>query len=136
MKHLVFLFLIASFCSCKSSVPKDILPPKKMQAILWDIMQADELADYYSTSDSSFRSLSKHVDYYRKVFAVHQVSKDDFTRSLKYYQDHPANLKPVLDSLQHYEQALQEKDTVPKQYTKPIVADSVKRKLLIRSHTP
>ena len=45
MKHLVFLFLIASFCSCKSSVPKDILPPKKMQAILWDRLPIAEIVN-------------------------------------------------------------------------------------------
>ena len=134
MKQLAVFLLIISFCSCKSSIPKDILPQKKMQAVLWDIMQADEVVDYYSTSDSSFRSLSRHVDYYRKVFALHQITKDAFTRSLKYYQDHPANLKPILDSLQHYEQALQEKDSLSRHHMKPIVVDSAKRKPLIRSH--
>ncbi|MGZ3845273.1 MAG: DUF4296 domain-containing protein [Flavisolibacter sp.] len=134
MKQRLAFLLIICFCACKSSVPSDVLPPKKMQAVLWDIMQADELADYYSTSDSSFKALSKHIVYYRKVFAIHQISKDAFTRSLKYYQEHPASLKPILDSLQRHQQILQEKDSVSRQHIGPIVRDSLKRKLLVRPH--
>ena len=67
---------------------------------MWDIIQADELAEYYSGQDSSFKSLSKHVNYYQKVFAIHKIGKEDFTKSLAYYENHPAQLKPILDSLQ------------------------------------
>ena len=134
MKHLLFIIVISWFCSCKSAVPKDILPPSKMQAVLWDLMQADEMADYYLPSDSSFKGLSKHVDYYNKVFAMHRVSKDVFTKSLKYYQDHPANLKPVLDSLQHYGQTLQQNDSLYGQHRGPIIKDSAKRKPLVKLH--
>ncbi len=65
---------------------------------------------------------------------MHRVSRDVFTKSLKYYQDHPANLKPVLDSLQHYGQALQQNDSLYGQHRVPIIKDSAKRKALIKLH--
>ena len=107
----VFVFIIV-LLSCKSLIPKEVLPPKKMQAVLWDVMQADELAEYYSTKDSSFKRLGKHVDYYQKIFSIHRITKEDFTRSLSYYEDHPAALKPILDSLQSFGERLQRADSL------------------------
>ncbi len=126
MKRLKYFVFIVCLFSCHSSVPKDVLPPQKMESVLWDVMQADEMADYYSGKDSSFRSLSKHVDYYQKIFAIHTISKDDFTKSLAYYEDHPNTLKAILDSLQSFGERLQ-KDSLKKSYN-PIGNDTAKRK--------
>jgi hypothetical protein len=127
---MVFVF---SLLSCKSSVPKDVLPPQKMQAVLWDVMLADETADYYSVKDSSFRKLSKHVDYYQKIFAIHKISKEDFTRSLAYYTDHPATLKTILDSLQSFGERHQRMDSLKKSI-KPAVVDSIRKKIHLPPH--
>ena len=132
MKKLAILIPFIVAISCKSSIPKDILPPKKMQAVLWDVMQADEVAEYYASSDSTFKGLARHVNYYQTIFAIHRITKNDFTRSLKYYQDHPANLKPILDSLQQFGQALEAKDSVSKKPLAPPINDSIKRKLHLK----
>jgi hypothetical protein len=129
MKRLGIILLIVCTFSCKSSAPKDVLSPQKMQAVLWDVMQADEMAEYYSTSDSTFKELPKHVDYYQKVFMIHKISKEDFTRSLLYYQNHPSELKPILDSMQRFGQRLQDKDSLAKKPYNPIGNDTTKRKL-------
>jgi hypothetical protein len=113
MKTLLILFSVLFIIfSCKPSVSGGVLSPKKMQAVLWDVMQADEMAEYYAAKDSTFRSLSKHIDYYQKVFAIHKIIKDEFTKSLAYYQNHPSRLKPILDSLQSFGQRLARADTV------------------------
>jgi len=86
--------------SCSGSkVPKDVLPPQKMQAVLWDAMLADEMADYYVRKDS-LNALSKHAELYQQVFTIHKISKDDFKKSLRFYESHPDLLKPIFDSLQ------------------------------------
>jgi hypothetical protein len=100
-----------------------------MQAILWDVMQADEMADYYSSKDSTFKDLSRHVDFYQKIFAIHNITKLDFKKSLNYYQNHPARLKPIFDSLQRFAQNLQSIDSFKKKPDIPINKDSSKRKL-------
>jgi Domain of unknown function (DUF4296) len=117
---LFFLF------SCQSSVPKNIIAPKKMQAVLWDMMQADEIAEY-PLNDSSFLNLSKHVDYYQKVLAIHKISREDFKRSLTYYENHPGTFKNILDSLQSYGERLQHADSA-KQPATPHKTDSLLRK--------
>ena len=130
----ILLFAVLCF-SCKSSIPKDVLPPKKMQAVLWDVMQADELAEYYSAQDSSFRSLFKHIDYYHKVFAVHKIRKENFTKSLAYYENHPSKLKPILDSIQSFGARQKAADSL-KTTVKPPVVDSAikKRPFPIKKH--
>jgi hypothetical protein len=135
MKILFIFFLVLLISSCKSSVPDDVLPPKKMQAVLWDVMQADAMAEYYAARDSTFTSLSKHSDYYQKVFVIHKISKEDFTRSLAYYENHPSSLKPILDSLQSFGQRLQKADTIKKS-SPPVFYDSnfKKRHLPIKRH--
>lgn len=128
MRRLRFLLVAVCILSCKSSVPKNILPPKKMQAVLWDVMLADEMAEYYSSKDSTLRGLQKHVDYYQKVFAVHKINKQDFTRSLNYYENHPAVLKTILDSLQKFSERLQKADSLNKKPYNPIGNDTTKKK--------
>jgi hypothetical protein len=127
MRFFGFLIFIILIFSCKSSVPRDVLPPKKMQAVLWDVMQADEMAEYYSATDSGFKSLSRHAEYYQRIFAIHKISKADFTRSLAYYENHPSRLKPILDSLQSFGQRLQSADSLKKSGV-PVTADTIKRK--------
>jgi hypothetical protein len=134
MKSLLILAVFISALSCNSSTPKDILPQKKMQDVLWDMMQADEMAEYYSTTDSSFKMVAKHVDYYQKIFEIHKINKESFTASLKYYKDHPARLKPIFDSLQRFAQRLQNTDTLNKKPANPLSIDSSKRKLHVRIH--
>jgi len=134
MKKLLVLGVFISALSCNSSMPKDILSAKKMQDILWDMMQADEMAEYYSTRDSSFTMVAKHVDYYQRIFEIHKISKERFTKSLKYYKDHPARLKPIFDSLQRFAQRSQNTDTLNKKTANPLSIDSSKRKLHVRIH--
>jgi hypothetical protein len=129
MRRLLFLTVILGF-SCKSSVPSDILPPKKMGAVLWDVMQADEMAEYYGSMDSSYRHLAKHSEYYQKVFAIHKVAKQDFIKSLSYYEDHPADLKSILDSLQSYAQRIDRADTAKKPATPVVIDSNFKKRLL------
>jgi hypothetical protein len=128
MRILLFFLFAISLFSCQSSVPKDVIPPAKMKSVLWDMMQADEVINYYSPTDSTFQTLSKQVDYYQKVFAVHKIKKEDFTKSLTYYENHPAQLKTILDSLQKFGERLQKGDTLKKQ-DKPEVIDTPRKKL-------
>lgn len=127
MKSPNILFVVFFMLSCNSSVPEDVLPPNKMQSVLWDMMQADELTDYYVIKDSSYRGLAKHADYYQKIFAFHKISKQDFTRSISYYENNPVKLKAILDSLQKFGERLQKADSTRKADV-PVITDSSIRK--------
>lgn len=87
-------------CSGNEPLPKNILPGEKMEAVLWDVLQADEMINNYLQTDSLYKSLSKRSALYDTIFAIHKVSKEDFKKSILYYESHPKLLKPLLDSLQ------------------------------------
>jgi len=97
MRLLPFFLLLMA---CNNNLPKGVLKPEKMQQVLFDVIQADELVNLKYTADTSLNRLSQSVDLYQAVFKIHDVSADDFKRSFSFYQNHPALLKPILDSLQ------------------------------------
>lgn len=102
MKKLYFLlpvFLLA--CSGGNEVPKDILPKKKMQAVLWDMMRAGEFLDAYvfPRDTTGMDKNAKALEWYENIYRLHQVSRAGFEKSYAWYRDHPAVMKEVLDSL-------------------------------------
>ena len=80
-------------------MPGDILPPDKMQEVLWDMIRADEFLVSYVIKDTSVNRKTESIKLYEKVFDVHSISKSTFEKSFKYYQLHPENLQPIIDSL-------------------------------------
>lgn len=71
-----------------------------MEAVLYDVITADELADFSVMQDSTFRLLSKRTSIYDSIFQAHSITKEGFKKSLKFYQGRPDLLKTILDSLQ------------------------------------
>jgi len=90
---LFFLF------SCSGNVPNGVLPPKKMEAVLYDVIHADEWVDFASLQDSSFRKFSKRTALYDSVFRLHAISKETYRKSMAYYQSRPDVLKEMFASL-------------------------------------
>jgi hypothetical protein len=100
MKYFFFLCFLLVLQACKPAVPKNILPPAKMQAILWDMMRADEMVEYYSPGDSAFAKLLKNTQYYQVIFRMHKTTEAIFKASMHFYIGHPKLFQPVLDSMQ------------------------------------
>ncbi|HEU4470493.1 MAG TPA: DUF4296 domain-containing protein [Flavisolibacter sp.] len=110
---LVFTVLI-SLVACESGLPKNVVAPEKMEAVMWDMIQVDEMAGYYASVDSSMASDAKRIDNYQAVLRLHGLSREQLKTSLRYYQANPALLKPILDSLQVRSERLEVKDTLVK----------------------
>ncbi|MEO7312499.1 MAG: DUF4296 domain-containing protein [Chitinophagaceae bacterium] len=118
---LVCLVLIV-IISCKSGgVPGNVLPVDEMKVVMWDVLQADEYANYAVTKDSSKNVKQETLRLYSKVFALHKISGDDFGRSYKYYREHPAMEKLLLDSIQVYGNKMREANYQRVKFELPIV---------------
>jgi|SRR5215203_7110497 len=96
---LVFVFLLTA-CSPSDSVPKNVLPPAKMGTVFWDMLLADQMADFYTQKDSSSTHISKYAGFYEQLFQIHKITKEEFRKSMQFYESRPYLLKPILDSLQ------------------------------------
>ena len=100
--RLISIFLLIALVACKgkNSIPSDILPPSKMQAVLWDVMRADQfVSDYVVKNDTTKNKLSTSLGYYEQIFSIHKIKPEEFSRSLTYYKEHPDLFKVVMDSM-------------------------------------
>lgn len=115
MNRLFFyLFFFCFLASCKNKLAKDILPPAKMESVLWDIFSADEMANYYIASDSSFKSAGKRAELYQFIFQKQKITKEQFKKSFRFYQNRPDLLKAILDSMQYFSNRSIKMDSVKK----------------------
>lgn len=100
MKRQLLLLVVIAGLACNSDArPKNVLPPEKMQEVLFDIARADELVDLSSITDSTYRGNGKRYALYDSVFRFHAVSKAQYGQSLEWYQSRPDLLKPLLETV-------------------------------------
>ena len=106
------LFFIA--CSGKNRIPKGVLSKERMEAVLWDLVRADEfVAGYVLPGDSSLDKKQESIMLYEQVFRIHHSSKEEFKKSFSFYQSHPSLFKIILDSLQARQSALAAEQNKP-----------------------
>ena len=74
----------------------------EMKVVMWDMMKADELNNLLATKDTGFAAKKMNFAYYEQVFKLHNISREQFYRSLKYYESHPPEMKILIDSLDLY----------------------------------
>ena len=135
MKRLFIavLVIVAASCSSRQEIPKDVLKQPQMQAVLWDMLRADEFIMNYIKKDSAHKIKDESIRLYEDVFRIHKTSKKQFVKSIMFYNGHPELLKPVLDSLEVRKNSIMQEvhrtiraDTSHK---KIIGADSARRRL-------
>lgn len=115
---ILCLFFLGTGCKNKDRIPGNILPPSKMQAVLWDMMRADQFfTDFRLNKDTSLDIQEESIKMYRQIFNIHAISKEQFQQSFSFYQSHPAFLKEIMDSMSKPDTAIQygkSKDSVLK----------------------
>ena len=117
-------------CKGKNKIPGDVLPPSKMEAVLWDMMRADKfLSDYVFYADTSKEKKAESIKLYQQVFTIHDITKEKFQHSFSWYQSHPAFLKSIMDSLSSNAASAPTKiietdDTTTRLFKKPFLRDT------------
>jgi hypothetical protein len=98
----ISVFLII-FIGCSSNgIHKGILPPERMQLVVYDLIRVDEFINNYVIKDSTIDIKKKRTILYQQVFKVHKTSREQFFSSYKYYQQNPKLQKQLFDSLQQF----------------------------------
>ena len=71
-----------------------------MEAVLWDIIQAERYSTLFLARDSAARNVQiEKFKLYGQVFDIHKVSKEDFIKSYKFYLSRPDIGKVIFDSI-------------------------------------
>ena len=99
MKKLLLYCCIAIIVGCSNDNDGRIIPMDSMQMIMWDMMKADEVFIRKLVADSNAARNKEDVKLYETVFRIHQVTKDRFFESYRYYEAHPLLLKEMIDSI-------------------------------------
>ena len=97
---LPFLVLFAIACTNTTKTPTSVISKQKMEAVLWDLIQADRFSTLFLARDSAEVNISlENIKLYQQVFQVHKISKDDFIKSYKFYLSRPDITKVIFDSI-------------------------------------
>ncbi len=126
MRIIACILSVFILIACSSGpVPKDIIPPDKMQGIVFDLIKADEFINSFAVKDTTVNIKIRRLTLYEQVFALHRTSKDEFFKSYKYYQQHPDKNKVLFDSLyaaanRKKIEAVEPKAVKPVDLTKPL----------------
>jgi hypothetical protein len=71
-----------------------------MEEVMWDMAQADQYATLYIAKDSAkIDRKTETIRLYEAVFRLHQVTREEFTRSYHYYLNHPEKNQAMFDSI-------------------------------------
>lgn len=143
MKYLAIVcVLIITSCSDNQKVPKDIIQKDRMQAIMWDMIQADRYTnEFLPKIKDSLYDKTDVLKVYQNVFNIHGITKDEFLKSYKFYLDHPDIAKVMFDSIASQAERRRAEIYIPKARRdslrrlnldtlgKSLILDSIKRKL-------
>lgn len=119
---LSFIFLFVLSCSGKGKVPKGILPPEKMEEVMWDMVSAGEfLTGYVVNKGDSVNRYMESAKVYGKVLQFHKISQEQFDKSYLYYRLHPELMSVMVDSLS--KRHIDAEDNVPPPVQPPVATD-------------
>lgn len=112
MTRIVFACFILLLSSCNhKKIPSDIIKPKEMQSIMWDMIRADNLSEERARRDTLLNLNHENLGLINEVFAIHKIKKSEFERSLQFYQNNPDMLRVIFDSIK-MQQSRKKKDTI------------------------
>lgn len=99
MRPLSIIFLVIIFVACSGPVPRGILPPEKMQQVVYDLIRIDEFVNNFVSKDSTVDLKKKRSVLYEQIFKIYDTNRKQFFSSYRYYQQHPDIQKALYDSL-------------------------------------
>lgn len=96
---LFFLFLCANLYSCKEAGNRSsLIKENEMSDIINDLSLAEAYVETYLMRDTSLHKDSLLKKEMQKVFKIHQVEEEQFSRSYGFYLKHPDLFKIIIDS--------------------------------------
>ena len=112
-------------CSGKNKVPAEIIQPKEMQSILWDVIRAQALSAEIARKDSTINGVTETKALNKKIYGIHKITSATFDKSYAWYTNHPDMMRLIFDSLNVQKQ--RDNELFLKEKNTHIKMDSIKR---------
>ena len=92
--RIVLFLLSMTLFSCKVEIPDSVLPPEKMEAILYDYHLTASMTTMYASVSYKEKLM------YTYVYDKHGVTKEEFDSSLVWYNRYPKHIKEIYANLE------------------------------------
>ena len=101
MRKLFWVLFLITSCSSRETAPSGVLPKRKMEAVIYDMMLADRYSNQFMINDSLKKDSLKleSMKLFNQVLVFHGVKKNDFYKSFDYYMNRPEEIRVIFDSL-------------------------------------
>lgn len=94
LKKIILAIPLFLVLSCSVKMPEDIMPPEKMEEVLYDYHMIQAMSATLSSSDYKEKLM------YSYIFEKHNISKADFDSALVWYNRYPKHMKLIYDRLE------------------------------------
>ncbi len=121
----IFLLLMIAI-SCRQDASKKIIEPEQMKVVIWDMLNADSWHEQLKLRDTLVKYTNENFKFYNQIFAAHNITKEQFYNSYKYYQTNPLKMQALLDSATAYGERIKNAPVKPK------LLDSLKATLPVK----
>ena len=96
MKIISFILslILLSCGNPKTEIPQDILSKNSFIGLLKDIHLAEAKFDLHKTKGME-NAKNELAHNYKTIYEIHEISPDDFDKTLDYYAQHPEQLEKI-----------------------------------------
>ena len=101
MRILIYYIVAFIFLSSCNNKTKSI-SLNAMKEVMWALLNAEELMKIKAINDSTYIIKNNRAVYYQKIFSLHQITQKDFDKNFEFYQNHPSEMKILLDSISNF----------------------------------
>ena len=101
MRSWILLSLLFFFVACedKNKLPEGVMPKEKMQAVLWDFIEADAFSKKFVKKDTALKDTIVNIELQQQIFSLYKIDRSIFEKSYTYYSAHTDLMKAILDSM-------------------------------------
>jgi hypothetical protein len=111
----ILVLILLAACTDKTSIPSNVLKQEKMEKVLWDMIVADRYATQFVMRDTTKKDVTQETfRLYSQVFAVHDITREEFVKSYKFYMTRPDLSKVLFDTILQRANRLKEESYKPK----------------------
>jgi Domain of unknown function (DUF4296) len=111
----VCLLLLIVSCTNRTHVPKEILQPDSMAVLMREMIIASQYAAQSIMKDSTKKDkIKENQQLMEDIFQLHHITRDEFKKSLSFYEARPDLNKILFDSMSAYAARHQKELYLPK----------------------
>lgn len=98
MRKICLIVCLFVFSCQDKQQPNNRVPFDKMKVVLYQLMKADEYYTRMVSADTAMQLEKKNIQYYKQIFELNKVNRNDFYETLTYLQKRPIEFKELMDS--------------------------------------